>query len=147
MRMKIKEFPTLFIYLMRKFQCISWREYWLCMNKHLVNKSNFRSARSSSVRMWDKRIRLVLLMFWVWIHALAKFIKDWIWKKINFWGGQFLSKDGKEVIIKSVLQSIPTYFMSIFLLPSSLEDEIQSLINCFGWGGSSTTRRGICWLS
>ncbi|GAU10142.1 hypothetical protein TSUD_420060, partial [Trifolium subterraneum] len=36
------------------------------------------------------------------------FIKDRIWKKINSWSSKCLSKAGREVLIKSVLQSIPT---------------------------------------
>lgn len=48
---------------------------------------------------------------------LFKFIKDRIWKKLNFWGGISLLKVGIEVMIKPVLQCIPT-FMIIFLVPS-----------------------------
>lgn len=77
--------------------------------------------------------------------SLFKLNKDKIWKKNNSWGGRSLSKAGKKVIIKSVLQSIRTYFMSLFLLPSSIEDEIQSLINGFWWGCSGA-RRSIQWL-
>jgi hypothetical protein len=35
-------------------------------------------------------------------------------------------------MIKSVLQSIPSYIMSIFLIPSSLCDEIEKMMNSFG---------------
>jgi len=45
------------------------------------------------------------------------FIKDRIWKRINAWRGRALSKAGKKVMIKSVLQSIPSCIMSIYLLP------------------------------
>lgn len=79
--------------------------------------------------------------------AIFKFIKDRVCKKINSWGGRSLSKAGKEVMIKSVLQSIPTYFMSLFLLPSSLEDEVESLTSGFWWGGSGATGRGMRWLA
>lgn len=72
--------------------------------------------------------------------SLFKFIKDRIWKKINSWRPRSLSRAGKGVMIKSVLKFIPAYFMSLFLLPSSLEVEIQSLINGFWWGGSATSR-------
>jgi hypothetical protein len=52
------------------------------------------------------------------------FVKDRVWKKINSWSGRALSGAGREVLIKSVLQSIPTYMMSIFLIPSSLGDDL-----------------------
>ncbi|CAJ2647159.1 unnamed protein product [Trifolium pratense] len=79
--------------------------------------------------------------------ATFNFIKDRVWKKINSWSSKCLSKAGREVLIKSVLQAIPNYFMSIFLLPSSLCDEIEKLMNSFWWGHSGTQNKGINWLS
>ena len=38
----------------------------------------------------------------------------------------FLSRAGKEVLIKSIAQAILSYFMSTFQLPKSLCDELQS---------------------
>ncbi|GAU45869.1 hypothetical protein TSUD_187020 [Trifolium subterraneum] len=75
------------------------------------------------------------------------FIKDKVWKKINSWSSKCLSKAGREVLIKSVLQSIPTYFMSIFTLPSSPCDEIEKMMNSFWWGHSGAQNRGINWMS
>lgn len=65
----------------------------------------------------------------------------------QFLGDQSLSKAGKDVMIKSVFQSIPTYLMSLFLLHSSLEDEIETLINNFWWGGGGANGKGIRWMS
>lgn len=48
------------------------------------------------------------------------YIKDRVWQRISPWSSKCLSKAGREVMIKSVLQAIPSYVMSIFLLPSSL---------------------------
>jgi ribonuclease HI len=79
--------------------------------------------------------------------SIFNFIKDRIWKKINAWNSKCLSKAGREVLIKSVLQSIPTYFMSIFTLPSSLIDEIEKMLNAFWWGHSGTHNKGVHWLS
>jgi hypothetical protein len=79
--------------------------------------------------------------------AIFSFIKDRVWKKINSWSSKSLSKAGREVLIKSVLQSIPTYFMSIFTIPSSLCDEIEKMMNSFWWGHSGSTNKGIHWLS
>jgi hypothetical protein len=47
------------------------------------------------------------------------YIKDRIWKRINSWRGRALSRAGKEVMIKFVLQAIPSYVMSIYLLPET----------------------------
>jgi len=42
------------------------------------------------------------------------FIKDRIWKKNNSWSSKSLSKVGREVLIKSMLQFIPT--LSLFVM-------------------------------
>ncbi|KAM1807212.1 hypothetical protein ACFX11_030258 [Malus domestica] len=44
---------------------------------------------------------------------------DKIWKKINGWEGKFLSKAGKEVLIKVPCQSMSSYTISGFKLPLS----------------------------
>lgn len=51
-------------------------------------------------------------------------LKGIIWKKINSWSNMSLSRAGRKVLIKSVLQSIHTNMISVFLLPSTLGDEI-----------------------
>jgi hypothetical protein len=79
--------------------------------------------------------------------AVFSFIKDRVWKKINSWSSKSLSKAGREVLIKSVLQSIPTYFMSLFTIPSSLCDEIEKMMNSFWWGHSGASTKGIHWMS
>jgi hypothetical protein len=60
--------------------------------------------------------------------------------------GKHLSKAGREVLIKSVAQSIPTYCMSSFLLPTTLGDEIQKMLNSFWWGSNRQNGKGINWL-
>ncbi|GAU25702.1 hypothetical protein TSUD_216310 [Trifolium subterraneum] len=76
-----------------------------------------------------------------------KFIKDRIWRKVNSWSSRHLSQAGREVMIKSILQSIPTYVMSVFLLPSTLNDEIEKMINSLWWGHNGNNNRGLHWLS
>ena len=41
------------------------------------------------------------------------------------WKGKMLSKAGKEILIKAVAQSIPTYTMSVFQLLMKLCDELE----------------------
>lgn len=58
-----------------------------------------------------------------------------------------MSRAGREVLIKSVLQAILSYVMSIFLIPESLGDDIQKLMNSFWWGSGGNSSKGIHWLS
>lgn len=66
---------------------------------------------------------------------------------MSSWKGKTISMAGKEVLIKSVAQVIPSYCMSMYLIPPSLSDEIQKMLNSFWWGSSNRESRGIKWLS
>ena len=79
--------------------------------------------------------------------ATFSFIKDRIWQRINLWSSKCLSKAGREVMIKFVLQAIPSYVLSIFLLPSTLFEEIEKMINALWWGNGGNSNRVIHWLS
>jgi hypothetical protein len=36
-------------------------------------------------------------------------IKDWVQKRLNNWKIKFISQAGKEILLKAVVQAIPTY--------------------------------------
>lgn len=60
--------------------------------------------------------------------------------RVNGWKEICLSSRGKEILIKSVAQFIPTYAMSVFKIPKKLQrDHIQ--ISCFWWGDDATHKR------
>ena len=58
-------------------------------------------------------------------YQAFSFLKDRVWKKMQGWKGKMLSKVGKEVLIKVVAQSIPTYTMGVFLLPARLCNKLN----------------------
>lgn len=74
------------------------------------------------------------------------FIKDRVWKKLQGWKGRTLSRAGKEILIKAVAQSIPTYTMGVFQLPVKLCEELQAMCTQFWWGQVGNERK-IHWLS
>ena len=47
------------------------------------------------------------------------FVKERVWRKLQGWKGKLLSRASKEVLIKAVAQSIPTYTMGVFQLPGN----------------------------
>ena len=69
------------------------------------------------------------------------YIKERVWKKLQGWKEIFLSQVGREVLIKSVIQTIPTYTISFFKLPKDLIKKIEVLICKFWWGYSRDTRK------
>ena len=79
-------------------------------------------------------------------NGAFKYLKDCVWKRVQGWMEQCLSAGGKEVLIKSVAQAIPTYSMSCFKLPRGLCHHINSLLWNFWWG-SSEGKRKTCWVT
>ena len=56
------------------------------------------------------------------------YIKERVWKKLQGWKEKLLSQASREVLIKSVIQAIPTYSMSCFKLPKGLIKDIEAMI-------------------
>ena len=66
--------------------------------------------------------------------ASFNYIKEKIWRKLQGWEGKLLSQARREVLLKSVIQAIPTYSMGCFKLPIDLCNEIEALIKKIWWG-------------
>ncbi|XP_057775136.1 uncharacterized mitochondrial protein AtMg00310-like [Salvia miltiorrhiza] len=68
-------------------------------------------------------------------------------KKSKDWKRRSLSGAGKMVLIKSVLQSIPTYLMSCFAIPKQVCHKLNSVAANFFWGQKMDERRihWKCW--
>ncbi|XP_060962155.1 uncharacterized protein LOC115720894 [Cannabis sativa] len=88
-------------------------------------------------------------------------IKERIWKLMNSWNDKLFSIGGKEVLLKAVVQSIPTYVMSCFKLPSTFSHQLEQMMANFWWGSDKDKKKthwrkwkllcktkmdgGICW--
>ncbi|XP_042958157.1 uncharacterized protein LOC122293732 [Carya illinoinensis] len=73
-------------------------------------------------------------------------ILDRIKAQMNNWKTNLLSSAGKEVLLKSVIQSIPTYCMGIFLIPKGILGNINKLMQSFWWGINNQKSK-MHWLS
>lgn len=61
------------------------------------------------------------------------YIRDWVIKKLQGWKERLFSQGGKEVLIKYVIQSIPTYAMSCFIILDSIIKDIEAVCARFWW--------------
>ena len=66
------------------------------------------------VHRFDSYLGLPTLVGRSKYHTFS-YLKDIIWKKLQGWKGKLLSRAGKEILIKAVAQSIPTYTLSVLL--------------------------------
>ncbi|XP_073152303.1 uncharacterized mitochondrial protein AtMg00310-like [Henckelia pumila] len=75
------------------------------------------------------------------------FVKEKACNRLNGWRHKLLSRAGKEVLLKAVIQVLPTYVMSVFLLPLLLCDNLERMMNSFWLGQSDHSRGGLKWKS
>ena len=62
------------------------------------------------------------------------------------WKEKLISKAGRKVLIKTMAQAIPTYSMSLFKLPKTLCDNINSSLTKYWWGQNKDERK-IHWIN
>ena len=67
------------------------------------------------------------LSFW-------KLVIDRIVSRLSSWNHKFLSFGGHMVLLKSVMSSLPVYFLSFFKAPTGIISSIKSIFQQF-WGG------------
>ena len=73
----------------------------------------------------------------------AKFKDKTIWnpilekieRRLAGWKCLYLSKGGRVTLIKSTLSNLPTYFLSLFPIPTFVANRIEKLQRDFLWGG------------
>ncbi|KAL4308214.1 hypothetical protein GQ457_01G004750 [Hibiscus cannabinus] len=79
-------------------------------------------------------------------------IKLWepILKKLSSksasWKSQFLSFGGRISLVKSVLSSLPMFFMSLFRMPVAVSKRITCMVSNFLWGGMMDKKQ-IHWVN
>uniref|UniRef100_A0A803P512 Reverse transcriptase domain-containing protein n=1 Tax=Cannabis sativa TaxID=3483 RepID=A0A803P512_CANSA len=78
-------------------------------------------------------------------NVVFGYVKDKVHKRIQTWDNKFLSRAGKEVLIKSVVQALPDYTMNVFLIPVGICNDIERAISQFWWRSSS--KKGIHWMN
>ncbi|XP_038991122.1 uncharacterized protein LOC120114217 [Hibiscus syriacus] len=73
-------------------------------------------------------------------RAAFNFIRDNTEKRIQGWTKRLLSFGGREVFIKSVVQALPAYAMSCYLLLEGVIEDIKSQARSYWWSGKQNAR-------
>jgi len=66
---------------------------------------------------------------------------DRIRLRINGWKEKQLSMGGKEVLVKSIAQAIPTFAMMVFKIPKNICKGMTDAISQFWWGDDDEKKR------
>lgn len=61
------------------------------------------------------------------------YVEHKVRQRVGAWNKKFLTRAGKEVLLKSVAQAMPTFTMSVYLLPAFLCDKLEKCMNRFWW--------------
>jgi hypothetical protein len=75
-----------------------------------------------------------------WLPLIEK-----IRKRLSGWKCKNLSIGGRLILLKSVLSSIPVYFLSFFKAPSGIISFLESIFCHFLWGGCEENKK-ISWI-
>jgi hypothetical protein len=79
-------------------------------------------------------------------NGAFKYLKYRIWEHIQGWLEKTMAARGKEFLIKSMAQAIPTFSMYCFKLPRGLCLAINAMLRNFCWG-SKNGKRKPSWVS
>ncbi|KAL8104572.1 hypothetical protein AgCh_028691 [Apium graveolens] len=79
--------------------------------------------------------------------VLLGYLKERVNAKIKTWDGKCISRGGKEILVKSVVQALPSYAMNVFLLPLEITRDIEKNISKFWWNSSQSSASKINWMS
>ncbi|XP_042983260.1 uncharacterized protein LOC122312663 [Carya illinoinensis] len=71
---------------------------------------------------------------------------DRVRSRVTQWKHKLLSFAGKEVLLKAVIQALPTYCIGVFKLPKVLLKELNRVMHRFWWGQQQQEHK-IHWVS
>lgn len=79
--------------------------------------------------------------------VLLGFLKEKLENKIRVWERRPVSKAGQEILIKMVGQALPSYAMSVFLLPLDLIKSLEKMLTRYWWNSTQKGKNKIHWAS
>jgi len=81
-----------------------------------------------------------------WIKPVNQKIADWTWlvskleKRLKIWSHRYLSRVGRLVLVKFVLEATPVYWMAPAWIPRNILTRLHQICNRFLWNGNQDKR-------
>ncbi|XP_016192633.1 uncharacterized protein LOC107633533 [Arachis ipaensis] len=69
-----------------------------------------------------------------WLLKTWKPVIDKVEEKLSLWKAKVLNKTDKLVLIKSILNSLPVYYLSLYKMPKAVVEKLITLQRIFLWG-------------
>ena len=118
---------------------------------------NFQKSSVSCHRLLDSDMRYLRGSLPIQVSEISEGIKylgfflkpngyrkaNWKWlvgkleKRLILWSNKWLSRAGRLTLVKSVLEAIPIYWMSIAWIPKGVLDRIRQICFSFLWQGKN----------
>ena len=64
-------------------------------------------------------------------------------KRLAAWKTQYISKSGRITLIRSILSSLPIYYISLFRMPQKVCARLEMIQRQFLWGGAPLKRKSL----
>lgn len=71
------------------------------------------------------------------IGSKKRTLFGYLGNRLQQWHGKKLFIASRKILLKAIAQAIPSYCMQVFLLPVSLTDDLQKMMNSFWWGNKA----------
>lgn len=125
-------------------QCVNFEKSTVFFSRNTTEEDRILVANLMEIRSLNEPERYLGLLNMVGRRKNESFqnLKDRLEKRIDNWFSRFLSQGVKEIFIKSILQAIPTYMITCFLLPKKLCNELESIVAKF-WRQKGHGRRAF----
>ncbi|KAJ0510794.1 putative RNA-directed DNA polymerase [Helianthus annuus] len=137
------------------------RVFYLCSGLKInINKSTLygigvdnEEVLNHAVMMGCKAGLLPFVYLGINVGANMNRVRNWdpmvevFRNRLSKWKAQVLSIGGRVTLIKSVLQSLPNYYFSLYKAPRKVIMTLEGLIKKFLWGGSDevTKMHWVAW--
>lgn len=79
--------------------------------------------------------------------SVLGYLKGKVAERIRSWDGKSISRSGKEILVKSIAQTLPSFAMNVFLLPLEITKDIERSLSKFWWKTSQNSSSKINWMS
>ncbi|KAL9692015.1 hypothetical protein QQ045_012446 [Rhodiola kirilowii] len=114
-------------------QLINFEKSEICFSRNTladVRLSICNVFRDPQVRSHSKYLGLPLLAGQRKTQIFRDIV-DKVWRRVKDWKCRLLSAGGRKVLIKAVIQVVPTYMMSVYYFPRRIIDKICKLVQQF----------------